>query len=568
MRDAVRTLSLVVNTAKHLRAVQIYGRLWFRLRRPSPDTRPAPSRRLQVLPWHGVHRASSMTGPCRFRFFGVERTVHESARWTGGDVSKLWLYNLHYFDDLVAIGANTRRVWHAEAIQRWIAENPPGREIGWDPYPTSLRIVNWIQWALAGGELSEQALSSLATQVRWLTRRLEFHLLGNHLWANAKALAFAGIFFSGREAQRWLRQGLRLLDEQLAEQILSDGGHFERSPMYHEIVLTDLLDLLQLARIFPGVLEHARLRQWSRVAARMLRWLQIMSHPDGEVAFFNDTAMGIAPCYAELREYASRVAALQGCSEPECIQPIEALSASGYVRLQRGPAVLIADVGEIGPDHQPGHAHADTLSFELSLFGQRMIVNGGVSTYDPGPRRLSQRGTASHNTVVIDGQDSSEIWSSFRVARRARPRDVSWGIAENGLYLQGSHDGYQRLSRGLIHTRRWTMTESSLRIDDDIAGTFLMAQAMLLAHPRIGVWTHRNGASLDCAGKHVSIAARGAVLGATLQSWHPSFNVALPSWRLEVQARAKRFSTLVSWGLPRSPGLSADRNQRPSITPK
>lgn len=547
MRDVVRTLSLTVNTAKHLRAVQVYRRLWFRLRRPSPDTSAAPPRRLQELQWHAVQRASSMTGPCRFRFFGVERQIREPAQWTRGDVPKLWLYNLHYFDDLLAVGAQARGHWHEEAIQRWIAENPPGREIGWDPYPTSLRIVNWIQWTLAGGTLREQALSSLATQVRWLTRRLEFHLLGNHLWANAKALIFAGVFFDGPEAQRWLRQGLRVLDKQLAEQVLADGGHFERSPMYHAIVLTDLLDLLQLAQLFPNVFENSRQRCWTRVAGSMLRWLRIMSHPDGELAFFNDTAMGIAPRYAELRAYAARVAVLQDCAEPEHIEPVEALEESGYVRLQRGPAVIIADVGEIGPDYQPGHAHADTLSFELSLFGRRLIVNSGVSTYEPGPQRLRQRGTASHNTVVIDGRDSSEIWSSFRVARRARPRDVSWGVAKDVLYVQGSHDGYRRLSRGPIHARRWTLTDSSLRIDDEIDGTFDMAQAMLLVHPNVGVWTHRNGVNLDCAGKQVAIASRGAALGATLQTWHPRFNVALPSWRLEMQARAKRFSALVSW---------------------
>jgi len=102
-------------------------------------------------------------------------------------------------------------------------------------------------------------------------------------------------------------------------------------------------------------------------------------------SFFNDAAFDIAPTLAALTEYA---AALGVACDMAPLADIEALTGSGYVRLQIGPAVMIADVGEIGPDHLPGHAHADTLSFELSLRGQRVLVNGGTSTYEVGAERL------------------------------------------------------------------------------------------------------------------------------------------------------------------------------------
>src|SRR5262249_6854070 len=146
--------------------------------------------------------------------------------------------------------AGSRADWHRDLIKRWIAENPPGAGNGWEPYPISLRVVNWIAWSLAGGKLDEVACDSLATQVRVLGASLEYHLLGNHLLANAKALVFAGCYFTGPEAEAWLTAGLSLLQRELAEQILADGGHFERSPMYHAIILEDVLDLVQLARIF------------------------------------------------------------------------------------------------------------------------------------------------------------------------------------------------------------------------------------------------------------------------------------------------------------------------------
>ena len=68
---------------------------------------------------------------------------------------------------------------------------------------------------------------TLHDPVRW-----KYHLLGNHLLENGIALAFTGACFEGPDAARWLATGLGILREQLPEQILADGMHFERSPMY------------------------------------------------------------------------------------------------------------------------------------------------------------------------------------------------------------------------------------------------------------------------------------------------------------------------------------------------
>ena len=182
-----------------------------------------------------------MTGPRGFVFLNQPGQLDEIG-WDGPQREKLWRYNQHYFDDLNAIDAPTRRAWHTALVEDWVADNPPGHGIGWEPYPLSLRVVNWIKWSLAGTTLSPAALQSLAVQVRWLTDRLEIHLLGNHLFANAKALVFAGLFFQGKEADTWLKKGLRILERQVPEQILPDGGHFERSTMYHALALEDILD--------------------------------------------------------------------------------------------------------------------------------------------------------------------------------------------------------------------------------------------------------------------------------------------------------------------------------------
>ena len=126
-----------------------------------------------------------MTRPGSFRFLNVEREVESAADWNRSDWPKLWLYNLHYFDDLVADRADTRAGWHRELIRQWIDENPPARGNGWEPYPTSLRITNWIKWVLTGNEPVEGMLDSLAIQARHLSRRLEYQFLGNHLFEGA-----------------------------------------------------------------------------------------------------------------------------------------------------------------------------------------------------------------------------------------------------------------------------------------------------------------------------------------------------------------------------------------------
>lgn len=539
------TLLRFWRTARWLRPVQIWGRLWFRLYRPRPDLRAAPSRRAMAGRWLDCTRAGSMTGPARFRFLSIERELDGPGDWNRADWPRLWLYNLHYFDDLAADDAASRAAWHRALIGRWIAENPPGQGNGWQPYPTSLRIVNWVKWALAGNGISPDALNSLATQARWLRRRLEIHLLGNHLWANAKALVFAGTFFEEPEADGWREAGLRLLRRELAEQILRDGGHFERSPMYHAVVLGDVLDLLQLSWRYPGQFDPSDAALWGDAAIRMRRWLRVMSHPDGDIAFFNDAALGIAPNFAALAAYAD-VLGLPPDDAP--LDDLEVLPDSGYLRLQRGPAAMIADVGAIGPDHLPGHAHADTLSFELSLHGRRVLVNGGTSGYEPGHERMRQRGTAAHNTVVVDGQDSSEVWSSFRVARRARVFDVQWGKEGASLRLEAAHDGYWCLPGRVIHRRSWRLSADRLQITDVLQGRWKSAVSCWHVHPESRI--RENGHDIllvDGLGRTMTLSAAGDGAELTADTWHPEFGVSLPSTSLRIPISDPRSCVTITW---------------------
>jgi uncharacterized heparinase superfamily protein len=466
MQRSIGNPARLLRTVRHLRAGQLVNRMVRRFKIPPAADGPAPQRRATKAVWQNCPgRRASMLSPTLFRFVGHQAALNSRADWNAAGRTKLWLYNLHYFDDLRAADAGSRLQWHHDLMERWLAENPPRTGNGWEPYPLSLRVVNWIAWTLAGNDPAPRLLQSMAVQVRTLGSALEFHLRGNHLLANAKALIFAGCFFSGPEADEWLRTGLDLFNAELDEQILADGGHFELSPMYHAIILEDLLDVIQLGRLFPAELE-ARVPPWKVLAARMLAWLADMTHPDGEIGFFNDAAFGIARTHADLAEYSAAL----GIGQTASTEALHALEASGYVRLRSGPFWVIFDAAEIGPSYLPGHGHADILSLEASLDGQRLLTNSGTSSYADDAARHDERSTAAHATVEIDGQNSSEVWASFRVGRRAHPFDVVTGTEAGLLSAAASHDGYRWLPGKPVHRRRLALSDTVLSVVDSITG--------------------------------------------------------------------------------------------------
>lgn len=453
-------------------------------------------------------------------FLGVARELDEVG-WNAPSLPLLWRYNQHYFDDLCAQAAEHRNAWHRALITRWVAENPPGRGTAWAPYPTSLRIVNWVKaWCAVPGVPPPDLtwIQSLAVQARWLTQCLEWHLLGNHLFANAKALVLAGLFFEGAEADAWLEEGTRILSRELPEQILLDGGHFERTPMYHALALEDVLDLLNALQAY-GLPQTVALQgALAEHVPPMLKWLRTMMRPDGTLVRFNDCADGIAPDTCELERYAKDLGFECGSSP---IDPpagtsavaVSHLAHSGYVRLEGYGASVWLDLAPIGPDYLPGHAHADTLSFELAVAGKPIVVNRGTSEYGEGPRRQLERGTSAHSTLEVAGHDSSEVWAGFRVGRRARVSGVRVQPTADGVKALAQHDGYSHLPGRPVHQREWMWGQGAqLHVLDEVhaqpafrawAATqaptvvrFHVAPGLVLADAGGGHWEVRAGSVL------------------------------------------------------------------------
>jgi uncharacterized heparinase superfamily protein len=462
--------SRLFHTLRWLRGRQLLGQPWQRLRRawerpeiwarrlavpPEPACRWRPA---DDFPPPGAQRnRAERLRAGDFSFLNHREALGWPPRWSNPHLPHLWQYNLHYFEYVFALPYEGAR----ELVLDWIERHPPGRgQVGWEPYPTSLRLQNWCTCLFGrhrertsdDPELRARLWPSVFRQAEWLASHLEFHLLGNHLFENAAALALCGACFEGEAAAAWRRLGLRVLARELEEQVLPDGGHFERSPMYQARVVYVL-----------GLLEASGDAELGRVAeaplARARRALGAMLHPDGEIALLNDSAFGIANPPAALRPQAPAPGPF-------------ALPDTGYFGAYGAEGhYVICDAAPIGPDYLPGHAHGDLFSFELSLAGHRVVTDAGVYGYEADALRQHCRSTRAHNTVEVDGRDQCEFWAAFRVARRGRPRDVRWRPLARGFRLEGWHDGYARLPGRPLHHRafRWH-PEGVLLVRDRVAG--------------------------------------------------------------------------------------------------
>ncbi len=454
-----------------------------------------------------------------FHFLNRSHRFNGTIDWEYRGINLLWCYQLHYFNYAWNLGVaylenNDRKFYQKfkTIVESWIEQNRLGKLDGWHPYTISLRAVNWIYaYEMFQSEMMQddkflhKFLRSLYTQLDFLFHNLEYQGYGNHLLANIKALIFGGLFFKGIIPERWLRTGVRLLHQEIDEQILEDGGHFERSPMYHLIVMKDLMECF-IALRNEGQPDYPCLK---RAIGDMADFAEGIRQPDGRLPLLNDSAYDLMPNPKELIGMARNICENENISEAQSFSTLllghvktgleqipkhdksrsVALKDSGYFVMRGNGSFLILDCGPVCPDYLPPHGHADTLSYEFWLNGVRMITDSGVYEYTAGEWRDFFRSTRAHNTVVIDGGDQSEVWGSFRVARRAYPRDLIWITTDEMDYFSGGHDGYQRLAEPTFHHRRVLgLKDKFWVILDRISGRGIhRADSFIHFHPDVSV---------------------------------------------------------------------------------
>lgn len=468
---------LIFNTVRHLKWIQVRYHVFYRLKgklglKPSVKTYvPRPKDQIHV----GDLRVSLFDdlisfeeNEIEFDFLNLTRQFDKNKiDWNFNHHGKLWVYNLNYFEFLLS-----GKVSYKEGlllIENYI-DSWNDLKDGLEPFPISLRTINWIKFLSKHKVRDERIDERLYHQVQLLISNLEYHLLANHLLENAFALIFAAYYF---QDEKIYAKAKSLLLQELKKQVLADGAHYERSPMYHQIMLFRLLDVVSLVQDNSWKNQEL-LSKLKPKAQAMVSWLVNISLPNGEIPYVKDSAPNIAPKSSELLAYAQSL----GFS----IEVGKILKESGYRWLEFESSKLLVDVGEVSPSYQPGHAHADELNFLLYDNQMPIIVDTGISTYEKNGQRQLERSSSSHNCLVLHNQNSSQVWGGFRVGKRANV-NVS---KDNEYSISASHNGYRQY--GVLVHRKFEVTSRGFMIESNLdGGNQLDSISHLHFHPHVSV---------------------------------------------------------------------------------
>ena len=390
------------------------------------------------------------------------------------------------------------------------------------PYPISLRGMNWIKFvSIHNDRLTPRQRKTIDTvlysQYKILLQSTEKHLMANHYLENGFSLLHAACYFNDKT---FYGTAKKILYSQLKEQILEDGAHFELSPMYHCIILERLLDCCNIIHRETDCELYDFLNE---KAVAMLGWLDAVVM-NGKIPLLNDSAVGIAPLPFEIFSYAKA----QGFKWITAV-----LGDSGYRRFAGLGYDAFVDVAALGPSYNLGHSHADTFTFIMDVSGQPFIVDTGITTYTAGTRRDYERSTLAHNTVVVNGMDSSCVWGGFRCAQRAKVRILEEGVG----YVRASHDGYKSLSVTMCRT--FVAEDNSFVIIDE-------AQCGVSAPELVATFYLASGVSVVSADVEKIVTSLGvfSFAGALSVVTEPveiacSYNILQPAIRISVSFSEK-----------------------------
>ena len=446
----IRKIKLLLNTVKYLKPIQVYYRLYYFLRNRI-FSREAAKKTVSII--DAIKWSNKLNSPLSFTnetnsfiFLNISHKFSGEIDWNYAKYGKLWAYNLNYFDFLnqkdmtKEVGVNL--------INGYI-KNDKTLKDGKEPYPISLRGINWVKF-LSNNQVKDEVINNtLYFHYSILFKNLEYHLLGNHLLENAFSLLFGAYYF---QEEKLYNKSYDLLISELNEQVLKDGAHFELSPMYHQIMLFRILDCIQLIKLNSWKNDDL-LNLLEESSSKMLSWLENVTFNNGDIPMVNDCAFQIAPPTKALLNYGK----LLGINKKNI-----KLSDSGYRMFKNEKYELFMDMGEVGASYQPGHVHSDTFNFVLHANNQPFIVDTGTSTYEKNDQRQLERSTSSHNTITIGDYDQTQVWGGFRVAKRAKIVLMK----ESFNLFSSSHNGYKNI--GVIHNRKFVTNKDSINIFDDL----------------------------------------------------------------------------------------------------
>jgi uncharacterized heparinase superfamily protein len=428
----------------------------------------------RVAKYRTAHCADELTNIARDalagRFTFLNRTIDfgPEVAWFRADLdvgTRLWKTLLHEFSYAPALAAAHVRDPGAGfgdrlfALKRsWEDAAPIGcagfARDAWNARAVATRLMHWsVAGSLLGLTPDDPDSAVLGESVGrhglFLRDNLELDLRGNHLFRDAVGMVFANEISGG------IPDALSWLEAQVRDQVLPDGAHIERCPMYHAICLEDLLEV--------QLLLDSESPAWvSDGVRRMGGMLESLLLGDGEIPLFGDAWLGEVDAPHLLAACRDAVGSLQPPRSPE--------RHGGLIALTRGDYRAVLRAGPHGPDYMLAHAHADLLAFELSSGPVRVVCDTGTALYDPGPERERLRATAAHSTIQIDGAEQIEAWGSFRVGRRGRAQLRAMGDDGRWVWAWASSDAFEWLPGRPRHDRLLAVSADAVLVLDAITG--------------------------------------------------------------------------------------------------
>jgi hypothetical protein len=416
-----------------------------------------------------------------------------------GDVKVTWELNRHqHLVTLAKAYCFTSDERFAEEMMRqwysWRQQNPYPVGVNWaSSLEVAYRSISWL-WilhllqncTLVSSGFNSDVYQALMLGGRHIERYVSTYFSPNtHLLGEGVALFFLGVLCNSRSTARWKRRGWDIVLAQADRQVQPDGVHFEQSTYYHVYAL----DLFLHARILASTNGIPIPRRIDCVLKQMLDVLCLLGRTGMPPRFGDDDGGRLFDPgrnrVEHLLDPLSTGAALFARSDLKAIQPdlVEetvwllgsekasrfdtlpistpplesvALRSSGlYLMISpsKPTSRLAIDAGPHGAEGG-GHGHADALSIQLAVGGRDVLVDPGTFVYaSAGSERQMFRGTASHNTLQVDGIDQAEPAGPFPWRHLPGVHVENWTMGSSFDLLVASHDGYARLADPVIHRR-------------------------------------------------------------------------------------------------------------------
>lgn len=432
----MRKFSLYYYTLKNLYFYQIFGKLFSYLKKKyysiffkekklkaKPDQYTI--RASTGFPFHDPWNNRESILNHEFCFLNKKEIYQNDILWNDSAKPLLWLFNINYFNYLYLLSSDEQE----SLILDWVKSNPAVTYPSWHPYVISLRVVNWIKSDIKNPFIQQ----NIFNQLRYLKKNLEYYIPANHYLENAKALIFGGVYFGiDGEGSSFFKKGISILDKEIKKQVLDDGYYFEKSPMYHALVLEVFLDIIN---IFPKDKHSDLLEELKSITFKMLSFYNSILLPNGKIPLLNDSSSEISLPPKDLINYSQQL------SFPACERK-SSFQDSGIFLYQHKKLFFLTDYGPIGPKHIPAHAHSNIFSFIFSIENQEILVDSGTFEYQAGRMRDYFRSSKAHNVLSLDSTNHAEFWSSFRVARQFEPKIIKINRESDNFLISGKFDGF------------------------------------------------------------------------------------------------------------------------------